>query len=183
MELQSFIQKATGFYKTKGFELQDIPDVLKLHDLKVQFFQKSVKAGIFKGSDNYLLIQADPAGTLKKEKVSEIHEAFRAYINSKIRTPRVWRFSVPNIITVICSEQKPDDDLVSYIRSIRRPWQGGEVHNIVFIDVTSMSVYGHGTTEYNIEGLFTMPMKNVDPSNRSFYFVREMCAWMRINKA
>jgi hypothetical protein len=47
----------------------------------------------------------------------------------------------------------------------------------VYFDLSSMSLYMHNRTEYSINGVVNLKLKKVDPSNRSFYFIQEMCRY------
>jgi hypothetical protein len=172
-----FIEKSKTFFLDAGFEEKETKNPKKDRIEKIIYLLKDAKAGVFRGFDHYFMIIPKSGVKLKKEEIEEIHESFRKEVNAKIKTPRTFRFKVPNIVSVFISEENIDQDSIDYIRDIRRPWQGGEVHNVVYFDLSSMSLYMHNRTEYSINGVVNLKLKKVDPSNRSFYFIQEMCRY------
>ncbi len=169
-----FIEKSKTFFLDSGFEEKETENPKKESIENIIYLQKDAKSGVFKGFDHYFLIIPKSGIQLKKEEIEAIHEHFRKEVNAKIKTPRAFRFKVPNIVSVFISEEPIDQESIQYIQGIPRPWQGGEVHNIVYFDLSSMSLYMHNRTEYSISGVVKLKLKKIDPSNRSFYFIQEM---------
>jgi hypothetical protein len=179
MEQKEFWEKCTQFFKNNELELSQ-EDNFQLPKINhVEYYRKSVvTAGVFAGDDHYFLIDVSSENKLTKEDVEFIHESFRNNINSKIKTPRFLRLRVPNIVTVFISDAMPEEPIINYIHKIRRPWQGGEVHNVAWVSTNEMSIISHGKTFYNINGYFTLTLGNVDPSNRSLGQLKKMMQYV-----
>jgi len=174
MTNSEFASRCRKYFLDKSFEVGECGENNYSRIVDVHYFTRKQRSGVFKGSDHYFLFVVDDAQFADKTYVEKLHESVRKFVNSRIKTPRALRFSVPNVVSVFFSNKAPDEATVQYIHSIRRPWQGGEVHNAVYIDTASQNVYIHGTTVYNVQGLFDMKLKKVDPSNRSFYQIQDM---------
>jgi len=175
MSKEEFWNKSIQFCKNNELELCKEVNFQFPFVKKYEYYRKNVRTGgVFNGEDHFLFIDVPSSINLKKEDTEEIHEKFRTHINSKIKTPRFLRLKVPNILTVFVAEKMPDQPTIDYILKIKRPWQGGEVHNVVWISTNDLTLISHGNRIYTINGLFTLKLKNLDPSNRSLNHLKQM---------
>jgi hypothetical protein len=175
MNPTQFIEKSKEFFSKNGFEIVQEGDFSFQKMSSYSYMHKNVKAGPFRGNDHYFLFIPDEQQTITKQDIDQVHQTVRKYVNSKIKTPRAFRFRVPNIISVFISNKTPDDETVDYIQTMRPPWQGGEIHNVVYIDTQTNLIYSHGKEVYRVSNLYKIELKKISPSNRSFYFIRDLC--------
>jgi len=117
------------------------------------------------GRDYYFAHSGD-AQILNEITCSKLHLEARNYVNGLYKMPRALRFVVPNIVSVFFSENGFDDAALQLSLQQKRPWQGGEVHDIFFVDLASQILYGPDIHSVRVDG-GNYSFKKVDPTNRS----------------
>ncbi|HPS84305.1 MAG TPA: hypothetical protein PLA88_08320 [Bacteroidales bacterium] len=107
------------------------------------------------------------------EKCAAMHEAAREHVNAQYKMPKAMRFVVPNIVSIFLSPDGFSEQSVELALQQKRPWQGGEVHDMFFVDTTRKECYGPGYHKVRVEGIdFTL--KKTDPTNRSIELIKEL---------
>ncbi len=182
MDFAEFVSGCRRFFLDESFEVGECGRNGFKRLSSVHYYVRTMRSGVFKGTDHFFIYVVDSSHFADKEYVEKLHETSRKFVNSRIKTPRAFRFKVPNIVSLFIADKTPDEATIEYIQNIRRPWQGGEVHNAVYIDTNQMNMYIHGTTLYSIQGLFTMKLNKIDPSNRSFHLLQKMLKYVLNNQ-
>lgn len=108
-----------------------------------------------------------------REELARIHEAARAYVNSKYKVPRVLRLKVPNIITIAVSETSFPIDAVKYAKEDTTVITGGEKHSIYLVDLLKKGIVSQGIEITHSDGI-PFVFNNVNPTNRAFHAVSEL---------
>ncbi|HBG70356.1 MAG: hypothetical protein A2W93_15790 [Bacteroidetes bacterium GWF2_43_63] len=124
------------------------------------------------GRDYYFIHEGNYVN-FSAEKCLAMHEAARKHVNDQYKMPKAMRFVVPNIVSIFLSQDGFSEETVELALRQQRPWQGGEVHDMFFIDTTRKECYGPGYHKVRVEGVdFTL--KKTDPTNRSIELIREL---------
>lgn len=124
------------------------------------------------GRDYYFIHEGNNSN-FSAEKCLAMHEAARQHVNGQYKMPKAMRFVVPNIVSVFLSPDGFSEETVDLALKQKRPWQGGEVHDMFFIDTTRKECYGPGYHKVRVDGVdFTL--KKTDPTNRSIELIREL---------
>ncbi|MPM09607.1 hypothetical protein SDC9_55928 [bioreactor metagenome] len=122
---------------------------------------------------DYVFIHFGNYVNLNPEKCLAMHEAARTHVNAQYKMPRAMRFVVPNVVSVFISQDSFSEETVELALKQKRPWQGGEVHDMFFIDSTRKEAYGPGYHKVHVDGVdFTL--KKTDPTNRSIELIKEL---------
>ncbi len=115
---------------------------------------------------DYYFVHAGDAQILNENTCSKLHLDARNYVNSLYKMPRALRFVVPNIVSVFFSSNGFEEAALQLALQQKRPWQGGEVHDIFFVDLESQTLYGPDIHSVRVDG-GNYSFKKVDPTNRS----------------
>lgn len=138
-------------------------------DFSVQYY--GFRKTSFTGRD-YVFIHLVQGSEMESGQTEAIHEAERAWVNSLYRWPRSLRLKVPNIISVFISESPFDEETISLSKKNARPWQGGEIHTVHFIELNGKFYFGPDTNTVKVRGSGQFTFKNIDPQNRALHFVK-----------
>jgi len=115
---------------------------------------------------DYIFVHTGDARSLNESACHQLHSEARNYVNNLYKMPRALRFVVPNIVSVFFSVNGFDDDALQVTLKQKRPWQGGEVHDVFFIDLSSNTLSGPDIHSVRVKG-GNYSFKKVDPTNRS----------------
>lgn len=115
---------------------------------------------------DYFFVHTGDSQSLNESICAQLHADARNYVNGLYKMPRAFRFVVPNIVSVFFSENGFDDATLLLTLKQKRPWQGGEVHDVFFIDLASKTFIGPDNHSVRVNG-GNYSFKKVDPTNRS----------------
>lgn len=100
----------------------------------------------------------------------KLHGAAREYVNGEYKMPKAMRLTVPNITSVFVSETTVDSRLIELASKWTRSAIGGEIHQIIAVDLKSRTYYSQGehTVRASVEGVAVkMKFSKIDPQNRA----------------
>ncbi len=121
---------------------------------------------------DYLFIHEGNSELFSRDKCFAMHEAARKYVNDQYKIPKIFRFVVPNIASIFLSDNGFSDAAIELALQQTRPWQGGEVHDMFFIDTSTNECFGPDFHKVRLyANSFTV--KKVDPTNRSIELVAD----------
>lgn len=107
----------------------------------------------------------------------KLHDAARTFVNCEYKLPKAMRFTVPNITSVFFANKVTDNELIRLASNWTRSIIGGEIHQIIVIDVSSKTFYSQGahTVRAVVEGVAVkMTFDKIDPQNRAQYIIKNL---------
>jgi hypothetical protein len=122
---------------------------------------------------DYLFFHDIEKRNLDVHSAEKLHEAARAFVNSEYKLPKAMRLTVPNITSVFFANKVTDKSLISLASSAI----GGEIHQIIVIDVSSKTFYSQGTHTVRavVQGVAVkMKFNTIDPQNRAHYIIKNL---------
>ncbi len=111
------------------------------------------------------------------ELAEKLHNGARAFVNSDYKLPKAMRLTVPNITSVFYSDKSVDNELVQLGSKWTRSMIGGEIHQIIFVDLRSKTIYSQGThtVKAAVQGVIVnIKFNKIDPQNRSIYLIEKL---------
>jgi len=107
------------------------------------------------------------------------HNSLRAYVDATIKTPKMWRLSVPNVMTVGLSPNDFDSTVMESVARSTHIKSGGEKHSLYLVQLTAGRVYSQDKQQITgrdaLSGLqLKMTPERVDPTNRGYNLIREL---------
>ena len=134
--------------------------------------------GLFPSTDHLFL---HTIGACDASTIFAVHGQARAWVNSLHRVPRVLRWHVPNIVTMLFFGAAPEPATLEAIRGFDNDLPlGGERHSIFLVEPDGSVVGGRIKTTRvrpgpGVAGLaITFPKLN--PDNRAYHLSRELAA-------
>lgn len=119
---------------------------------------------------DYLFFHDIEKRNLNVRSAEKLHEAARTFVNSEYKLPKAMRLTVPNITSVFFADKVKDNELIRLASNWTRSVIGGEIHQIIVIDVSSKTFYSQGvhTVRAVVEGVAVkMTFDKIDPQNRA----------------
>ena len=135
---------------------------------------------LFPFEDHIFVYDLSGSASKTKDKLSELHEFARKYVNAQFKTPKWMRYKVPNIVTVIFANDGFPDDMIEYASKESPYGVGGEKHSMHLVDLLNKKVHNQGlqTVRVGMIAGSTAPLsvthKKVNPTNRVFFLIEEM---------
>lgn len=136
---------------------------------------------VFPQRDYFFFHDADKRN-LNAELAERIHNAAREFVNSSYKMPKAMRFTVPNITSVFISEKGLEQSLIELASKWTRTIVGGEIHQVIAIDLKSRTYYSQGahTVRAMVEGVSVkMKFAKIDPQNRSQNLIKSLMESLR----
>jgi hypothetical protein len=150
-----------------GFQIKQ--DFVFGHDSADIYAFRKGRNFVFPQRD-YLFFHDIEKRNLDVHSAEKLHEAARAFVNSEYKLPKAMRLTVPNITSVFFANKVTDNDLVRLASNWTRSVIGGEIHQIIVIDVSTKTFYSQGvhTVRAVVEGVAVkMTFDKIDPQNRA----------------
>ena len=134
--------------------------------------------GVFLPYVDYVSFHDAQSEALSDESaVLRAHEADRQQAGRSFRLPRLLRYTVPNVVTVVVTGPGGPGELAACARRPRprRDWRGGETHSLCVLDVERGRLYSQGleATGTRYGGVTTT---SVNPTNRVTRLLEELAA-------
>ncbi len=175
MTAEDFIAHSESWCSAKGMECRrgaEFPEFGLYADFFALKTGKSL--GPFFPYEDYFFFHVMQRGAKNdREELTRIHEAARAYVNSRYKVPKMMRLKVPNIITIAVSETSFPIDAVKYSKEDTTVITGGEKHSVYLVDLLQKGIVSQGIEITYSEG-FPFVFNNVNPTNRAFHTVSEL---------
>ena len=141
------------------------------------FGQSSADIYAFRKGRNFVFPQRDYLFFHDAEKrkldvyaAEKLHADARAFVNGEYKLPKAMRLTVPNITSVFFADKVKDGNLIQLASNWTRSAIGGEIHQVIVIDVSSKTFYSQGTHTVRavVEGVAVqMTFDKIDPQNRA----------------
>lgn len=119
---------------------------------------------------DYLFFHDIEKRNLDVRSAEKLHEAARAFVNSEYKLPKAMRLTVPNITSVFFADKVKDGNLIQLASNWTRSAIGGEIHQVIVLDVSSKTFYSQGahTVRAVVQGVeVKLTFDKIDPQNRA----------------
>jgi hypothetical protein len=165
----------------KGLETATSKSFSK-NDLAVDLYAKREgKSLLFLTYRDYFFVHDYDAIGGGPEKMLSLHEKAREVVNAEYKMPKALRMTVPNIATILVSENGFSEDMIEAVKKNTRSFVGGEYHAMYLIDLKNKQFYSQGIHLMYIPGEAKLvfghrkEFKKIDPQNRMHHLIKE-CA-------
>ena len=148
-----FLISVKSQLEAKGYALDANPLVPGSRGLLYASSPMITSVGPIKFKNHFLFVDWDNDHFGMLDKLLETQKNFSKFVNQEYKVPHAWRIKIPNLAVIALSDRSFSEEAVNCaVNKYFIPWQGGEVGQIMLLNLQSHEMIHHYKKTYKQTG-------------------------------